>query len=95
MNHDIKRSLRRYHKNRMRARARKIYPRDPKAFHLADNIKNCSCMGCGNPRHHYKGAHRLTLQERRANLEVGEAGQGDVQGAADFRHRMPDEASHT
>lgn len=25
----------------------------------------CSCSMCGNPRRHYKGWERLTLQERR------------------------------
>ena len=25
----------------------------------------CSCEGCGNPRHHWKGKDAITIQERR------------------------------
>lgn len=27
----------------------------------------CSCLCCGNPRRHYKGKGKLTMQELRAN----------------------------
>ena len=39
---------------------------DIAASALADNIKNCSCYMCGNPRKHF---NEETLQEKRANLE--------------------------
>lgn len=61
-----KRERRRRDKERMKARARRIYGKyfsldlghsaeekeriDRKNERLADHIKTCSCSGCGNPR---------------------------------------------
>lgn len=56
------RAIRRHHKSRMKAKARKVYPRDSQA-HLADHLAACSCPTCGNPRRHFGGE---TVQERRA-----------------------------
>ena len=50
---------------RMKAKARKLYPHDPKAK-LAEHLAECSCSMCGNPRR-YEKTDRLTLQERRAD----------------------------
>src|SRR5690554_5524680 len=32
---------------------------------MARTPKPCSCMSCGNPRHHFHGDERFTMQERR------------------------------
>lgn len=61
-------TIRRHHKWRMKAKALRVYPDQPDAVRLADHLKNCSCVLCGNPRHFRKRAERLTLQERRAAL---------------------------
>ncbi len=37
--------------------------------HTYQHRQSCSCPMCGNPRHHAKGKGRLTLQERRADLD--------------------------
>lgn len=34
---------------RMKAKARRVYPDDPKARH-ANHLAACSCLGCGNER---------------------------------------------
>lgn len=34
----------------------------------ADHLAKCSCWMCGNPRKHAKGAHRLSLNEKRMLL---------------------------
>lgn len=47
---------------RMKAKARRIYPNDPKAK-WANHLQGCSCWTCGNPRRHW---HEATMQERRA-----------------------------
>jgi len=46
---------------RMKAKARRVYPHDPKAK-AANHLKVCSCPGCGNYRRHWG----VTMQERRA-----------------------------
>lgn len=52
---------------RMKAKARRVYPDHPKAVFYADRLAVCSCAMCGNPRHVWKeGAE--TLQERRARM---------------------------
>lgn len=43
-------ALRRHHKERMKTKARRIYPGQSEAHYLADHIKACSCYGCGNRR---------------------------------------------
>lgn len=48
--------------DRMKSRARTIYPHDKRARH-ADHLKACSCWMCGNPRRHFG---ETTLQERKA-----------------------------
>jgi len=60
---EAKRERRRRDLERMKAKARRIYPHDPKAT-LAEHLKSCSCWMCGNPRRHMK-SDRLTLQERK------------------------------
>ena len=53
---------------RMKAKARRIYPDDYKARY-ADHLAACSCFMCGNPRRFFGGTERLTMQERRAMAE--------------------------
>jgi hypothetical protein len=36
---------------------------------FADTPAHCSCSGCGNIRRHEKGRKRLTMQERRSEVE--------------------------
>lgn len=36
-----------------------------RANKIKKNRKQCSCSMCGNPRKHYKGKNRLTIQERK------------------------------
>lgn len=57
----MSRALRRAHKARMTKKAHKVYG---KHYHpkLVDNLANCSCTMCGNPR---KWFGELTIQERR------------------------------
>jgi hypothetical protein len=69
-------AIRRHHSDRMKAKARRIYPRDPRAAHRADYLAICSCWMCRNPRHSEKGDDALTLQERRQ----GSAGPDDGVG---------------
>lgn len=59
------RAQRRHHAERMKARAKRIYPHDPCAKN-ADHLAKCSCCMCGNPRRHFSGKDGLTVQERRA-----------------------------
>lgn len=75
-----KRALRRYHKERMKAKARRIasvfwgYGFDTflredlirGVEQLADNIKACSCYMCRNQRHNYW----LPLSERKTRQEL-------------------------
>lgn len=46
----MKRALRRYHKCRMKEKAKKVFPDYDKAHTLGDHLKNCSCDMCCNPR---------------------------------------------
>jgi len=64
------RALRRHHTERMKRRAKKIYPaiRDAHGnlifeaqIHLANHLAVCSCPACGNQRK-YEGP---TIQEKR------------------------------
>ena len=56
---EAKRERRIRDKLRMKARAAKMYPHDPKR-RAADNLAVCSCWMCGNPRRYF--GHR-TRQE--------------------------------
>lgn len=56
---------RRADKDRMKARARRLYPGNEKPQKYADHLAVCSCAMCGNPRRFRKGEDKLTLQERR------------------------------
>lgn len=61
-----KRSRRRMDAQRMKARARQVYPHDPKA-RAADHLALCSCWMCGNVRRHHG---ERTLQEKRAEASL-------------------------
>lgn len=58
---------RRHDLDRMKRKAREIYPHMPDA-QWANHLKGCSCHMCRNPRrsHFHKGDQKLTMQERRA-----------------------------
>ena len=56
----MKRSLRRKYKERKKEYSEKIYG----TTKLADHMKNCSCILCGNPRKYFK---EKTIQEKRVN----------------------------
>jgi hypothetical protein len=58
------RSRRRADLERMKAKARKLYPHDPKAKN-ANHLAACSCWMCGNPR---PVTGESTIQERRCGL---------------------------
>jgi hypothetical protein len=69
-----RRAIRRHHKDRRKAKARKLFGylwpmagwvTEPKAHHHADNFTLCSRWCCGNPRRWMKGRDRFTMQERR------------------------------
>jgi len=66
-----KRARRRRDLDRMKAKARKLYPHDP-AAKLANHLAQCSCHMCGNARR-FEKADRLTIQERRAETDWGAA----------------------
>lgn len=68
---ETKRALRRHHRQRMIQHAlrsymlRRVEDKDVQralVLRLYNNLKNCSCYMCGNPR---KFENRLTRQERR------------------------------
>lgn len=58
-----KRARRIADKLRMKAKAKRIYPRDEKARN-ADHLKCCSCFMCGNPRKWWK---QKTISENMAD----------------------------
>jgi hypothetical protein len=65
------RKYRRQQAAETKRRAAMIHPwidaTDPRAIGKAATTPvRCSCECCGNPRHHRRGAERLTMQERRA-----------------------------
>lgn len=66
---ETKRQRRRRDILRMKVKAARIYPNEPKAKQ-ADYLAVCSCWMCGNPRRMLKGTERITVQERRADLTV-------------------------
>ena len=67
MTEEKKRERRIRDSQRMKAKARRIYPDRPKAIYWADRLAVCSCTMCGNPRHVWKDGAR-TMQERRCAL---------------------------
>jgi len=54
------RSERRAKKALMKNKAKQIYPWMKNPVILADHLKNCSCVSCGNPRKWFK---KPTLKE--------------------------------
>lgn len=60
---------RRNDQQRMKAKARRVYPHD-KAAKAANHLKVCSCHMCGNPRRYWPG--EKTMQERKAELRLTE-----------------------
>lgn len=66
------RSFRRSHKERMKAKARAIYPHNDEAYKLADNLAFCSCPACGNPRRSGWCKSSYTRQEYEAELNLHE-----------------------
>lgn len=44
------RAIRRHHKDRMRAKARRLFADCSRPEKYADNLTPCSCETCGNPR---------------------------------------------
>ena len=67
---ETKRQRRRGDLQRMKAKALRLRPHDPKA-RQAEYLASCSCWMCGNPRRFMK-TDRLTLQERIAELDLGD-----------------------
>ncbi len=59
-----KRARRRRDLLRMKARARRLFPQDERAHHLANNIAFCSRICCANPRRVFL---ELTMAEQRAD----------------------------
>lgn len=64
---ETKRQRRRRDLIRMKAKAVRVYPHEPKAKQ-AEYLAVCSCWLCGNPRRSQKSQERLTIQERRGDL---------------------------
>lgn len=62
---------------RMKAKARRIYPDDPKARN-ADHLAMCSCLGCGNERN-WTGKPSFT-EVRQAGERVARRGTGRHSG---------------
>ncbi len=58
-----KRGWRRHHQERKKRKAKTVYGHDERSVKLANNMKNCSCSMCGNPRRVFG---ELTLQEEKA-----------------------------
>lgn len=58
---------------RMKTKARRIYPDSPKAHYWADRLAVCSCALCGNPRHVWK-SEAETRQETKARLREADEG---------------------
>ena len=67
MTEEKKRERRIRDRLRMKAKARRVRPDQPKAVWTADYLAVCSCAMCGNPRHVWKDGAR-TMQERRCAL---------------------------
>lgn len=67
---NAKRARRRQDLNRMKARARRIYPHD-RAAKSANHLKVCSCWMCGNPRRH---GHMPIAEQRAQNMDGWQSG---------------------
>jgi hypothetical protein len=63
---NMKRARRRNDLNRMKSRARVIYPHDKNAK-WANHLQACSCPGCGNPRKYF---NEKPIQEQRADISA-------------------------
>lgn len=72
MGKSVRRSLRRSHKERMKRKARDIFPYDDDAFKLADHLAYCSCPSCGNPRRSGWCRTGYTRSEYNAELKLYE-----------------------
>lgn len=73
-----KRALRRHHRERMKARARRKLLDWGFGSHYntdwdwvlgvrGDTFTCCSCHACGNPRHWFAGDDKIAMAERRMN----------------------------
>ena len=62
---DLKRARRRRNRARMIARAKRLYPCLDVPQKAANNLAQCSCWACGNPRRYWG---ERTLQEQRQDL---------------------------
>lgn len=82
---DNKRAIRRAQQQRINERAKRktkewwdqwnTYTNDDlheATCRLANNMKNCSCWMCGNPRKFYQGRAELTQQELRNEYNLKE-----------------------
>ncbi|KKN86222.1 hypothetical protein LCGC14_0270910 [marine sediment metagenome] len=65
---NMKRARRRNDLNRMKSRARVIYPHDKNAK-CANHLQACSCPGCGNPRKYF---NEKPIQEQRADISAAQ-----------------------
>lgn len=59
------RGWRRHHRRRMIRRAYSVFRCSELAVRLANHIKECSCVYCGNPRRWNTGKRTGSLAERR------------------------------
>jgi hypothetical protein len=66
-----KRAKRRLAQARMKARARKLYPHDPKA-RLANHLACCSCHMCGNPARYGEPSMQRLRADARLREQVGD-----------------------
>ena len=66
MSTELKRAARRQHRERMRAKARKLYAGGKRPERYADNLTVCSGPCCGNPRkwHGLKTMQELRFDEK-------------------------------
>ena len=64
------RAYRRFHKERMKDKARKVYWHDKHAYKLADHLAHCSCPVCGNPRRCGYAKKLETRQEYESELKL-------------------------
>lgn len=65
---NMTRAKRRQDLNRMKRRARRIYPHDA-AAKCANHLQPCSCYACGNPRKHF---NEKSMQEKRAEIAAAQ-----------------------
>lgn len=65
MSAEPKRARRRRDLDRMKAKARRLYPDNRVPERHANHLAVCSCWMCGNPRRYWREA---TVQERRSGM---------------------------